>query len=94
MIYDSKLFNWHKETRMLTAEASELGRGEIFDWVPGQPNAGLSVRSHRTGNIVRFSIFKRGRDGEGDTQFWELLPTEEDEKKYNIHDITMKIWND
>ena len=93
MIYCATKFTYDRDRRRFTAEASDLNRGVIFDWVPGINNAGLSVRNPRTGNVVRFMIVNRRKD-DGDTQYWDLVPVHQDQVAFNIADVTMRVYND
>lgn len=93
MLYNTKQFSYDKLRRHFTAEASDLNRGEIFNWVPGINNAGLSLQSTRTGNIVRFMIVNRHKS-DGDTQYWDLVPVHQDQVAFDISDVTMRVYND
>ena len=92
-VYSSKLFTYYPARRRFIAEKSDLGRGVIFDWVPGINNAGITVQSYRTGNTVRFMIVNR-KISDGDTQYWDLIPVFQDQIAFNIGDVTMRIYND
>lgn len=95
MTYSVTQFSYYKEQRRFVTEASDLTRGEIFTWVPGINNAGLSVWNPRTGNIVRFMIVNRHTSLCGDeTIYWDLVPVHQDQVAFNIEDVTMRIYND
>lgn len=93
MPYCTTQFTYDKDRRRFTAEASDLSRKELFDWVPGINNAGLSVQNPRTGNIVRFMIVNSHKS-DGETQYWDLIPVHQDQVAFNISDVTMRIYND
>ena len=76
-----QMFNWHRDTRTLTAELSDLK-----DWLNDRVSSEVTVESHHTGRVLKFDGTSAFRDGEGETLFWEY-------RNYN-EDLTVKIWND
>lgn len=93
MTYSSNSFTYNARERHFTADASDLTGSELFDWVPGINNAGVTVKSQRTGNLVRFMIVNR-KVRDGYTLWWDLIPVHQDQVAFDIADVTMRIYND
>ena len=67
MTINSNKFHWHKETKTMSAEISELETGNA---VP----TNISMVSARTGKQANFQLAKTDKDNEGDVRFWEYVP--------------------
>lgn len=93
--YCTTQFHYNASKRLFTAEVSDLAPVGIavFDWVPGINNAGITTKSHKTGNLVRWMIV-HCKKNDGDTQWWDLVPVHQDQVAFDISDVTMRIYND
>lgn len=78
--YDSSRFMWHKDSKNLTAEVSDMCVPTVV--------GGLCVKSVKTGKVVTFVLSRVEHDREGDVAFWQYLPTE----PCGVH--SLKLWND
>lgn len=83
--YDSSLFTVspHSDgTKVLVAEASDLGYHgprRIYD---DACDVGVAIRSHRTGRLVRFYLDSEDRDHTGeDVAGWRFRPIAEDARR-------------
>lgn len=68
------LFDYHKESNLLSAEASSLG--ESFRIQPFYNDAcdeGIAIRSHHTGKVEKFVLTKVDTD-DGDIMGWNFAP--------------------
>jgi len=81
---DLKYFNWHKDTRTLTTELSNLpGRNE---WGAFSVPNFITIDNPDTKQSRVFRYLKTDKDNEGDIQAWHYE---------NIsHSIKLTIWND
>lgn len=65
-MYSTDKFNWHKESRTLSAEASDLG---VFMLDEGR----ISLKSARTGTVAEFQLANVDKR-DGDIRAWEFTP--------------------
>jgi len=71
-MYSTDKFTWHKETRTLSAEASDLG---VFMLDKGPFNERrISLQSARTGAVAEFQLANVDKR-DGDLRAWEFTPT-------------------
>lgn len=87
---------WTATTKTFAAEASDLGSdfrpSRLYD---DACDVGIAVRSHWTGTVLRWFLFREIRDAENELQGWEFKPTPEALKKYpRYRDYQMVIFND
>ncbi len=74
-----KLFNWHKDTRTLTADASTLN-------LVGELPRHIVIENPDTKQSRVFRFLNEAKDREGDVQAWHYE---------NIsHGLKLTIWND
>jgi hypothetical protein len=81
---------WCKAERRLVGEMSCVTREFMA------PLA-ISVTSHKTGDVVTFSLMAAGRDGEGDVVSWCYAPKRiqsKTKKLDDVKDILLVILND
>ena len=68
---DLQLFHWDKESRILSAEISELEQnGFEGEWR-------IEIKSHHTGRVVSFGFWKVVYDENNDVICWEYVPGRE-----------------
>lgn len=65
------LFHWDSESRILSADCSELEQ----DGFRGEHR--IEIKSHHTGRVVPFGFWKVVSDEEGDVICWEYVPGHE-----------------
>ncbi len=92
--YSTKLFHWDKETRTLTAEASDLERFEqIFDRIwDDAADEGFTLVSHHTGRQVTFVITVTEYTPDRDIAGWWLKPVRIGAR--DVQDIRVHVIND
>lgn len=71
-------FNWHKDLKTFTAEASDFNGTGIFEQMFGRLfqdacDVGFELVSQRTGKKISMYLSRRATD-EGDVTFWEFKP--------------------
>lgn len=66
-MYSTDKFTWHKESRTLSAEASDLG---VFMLDEGH----ISLQSARTGTVAVFQLAHVDKQ-DGNLRAWEFTPT-------------------
>ena len=84
MILPSELFSYHKDTKTMTAFASDGPLHEMFRPGEGIPRR-LKIRSHLTGAVVDFRYLSR-REREGELESWTYFNYE--------HSLSVTIFND
>lgn len=72
MVYSSNKFQWHKDTVVFSAEASELGNRFFSRLYDDAIDEGFMMISERTGKRKLFSLTEIHKDVEGDIQYWEF----------------------
>ena len=70
-MYGLDKFTWSDSK--LVAEASDLGRFNLGQLWNDSADAGIGIRSHRTGRVERFYV-SHIEEREGDLLTWELEP--------------------
>jgi len=73
-------FFWNKNTKTLTAEASDFGPARDGHWwfhrlFDDAADVGISIRSHVTGRIETFYLEREDKDAEGDATGWWFKPS-------------------
>lgn len=69
MTVNSNKFHWHKDTKTMSAEISDLNTKDV----PQE----IGMVSQRTGKSAYFALVRTDRDEEGDVRFWEYKPRNE-----------------
>lgn len=91
-VYSTKLFNFDKQTRNLSAFASDLEvNGRLFGAVFNDAcDEGLEIVSAHTGNSIKYYVNETYRNRDNDVTHYELKPVN---KKGPGSDTTVTIWN-
>jgi len=73
-----KRFNWHKDTRTLTAELSDLGVGQLPFYI--------TIVNPNTKQSRVFRYLKTDKDSENEVKSWQY--------ENISHSLKLTIWND
>jgi hypothetical protein len=88
-------FHWDAESRVLSAEISDLNNPRFQRIYDDACDVGLAVRSDRTGETVSFYVAQEHKDREGDVQSWVLEPIPEHIRKNPcLMPLRIRLWND
>lgn len=87
-MFNVNLFNYDKNTKTLTAEASELQPH-------GDAGRIIWIYSNKTKRSIRFELSKvlRTEDEDQEIYGWEYKPARE-VQFMDVADVTVKVWND
>ena len=91
----SEAFTYHKPTKTMVCEISDLGKSFRFSPVyPDACDVGFIMESHRTKKEVVFSVSEEVIV-DGDILSWELKPTPESLRKApEVTGLRVTIFND
>ncbi len=89
-------FLWNAESRMFSAELSDLGRDTPFHLIYHDAcDVGFVVRNDKTGQHVVFCVERQERDSDGDLVAYHLCPSPESIRKYpKLQNVKMILFND
>lgn len=87
----SKLFTFHKDEGLFTAEASTLQDQHLGTLWSRSGDKGFVIRSEKTGNGVIFGLRDVKYDMDGDVMFWEFKGYSSDEK---LAALKVRVYND
>lgn len=89
------LFGYNSSLKRLTAEASELGPGAMFQVFPDSIDMGVTIHSHHTGQESTFVVDHIEVDREGDILYWDMIPTDKSLRDSpRLSGMTVRVYND
>lgn len=97
--YSTKQFNYDPTTKVFSADASDLQRGDVTVDLFGRvfndsADEGLILVSHVTGAPLVFYVEETHRNADGDVTHWELNMAPESKRQNPGIRVQIKIWND
>ena len=93
-VISTERLHFHKDTKTLAGEASELGnfQGQLYS---DACDIGVLVSNPRTGNAVPFVLAREVRDSEGDIQGWDFeVAGEAVRKDSKLAGLKLVVFND
>jgi hypothetical protein len=87
----SKLFTFHKDEGLFTAEASTLQDQHLGTLWSMTGDKGFVIRSEKTGNGVIFGLSGHMCDMDGDVMYWEFQGYSSDPK---LAALKVRVYND
>lgn len=89
------LFDYDPATKRLSADASDLGPGAMWQVYADAIDLGVQIHSHHTGKEATFAVDHIEVDGEEDILYWDLTPTPLSMRLHpRVVGMTVRIYND